>query len=90
MSEFNCRRGHSLRAGEHECLICWSLGYPKEGAIIMKGYNLPDDTGPNDPTAPWNQEPEDPHNQGHDIYADDYEEEQERRQYESDSEDYPD
>jgi hypothetical protein len=22
----------------------------------MKGYNLPDSTGPNDPDAPWNQE----------------------------------
>jgi hypothetical protein len=24
----------------------------------MKGYNLPESTGPNDPEAPWNQEQE--------------------------------
>ncbi len=24
----------------------------------MSGYNLPESTGPNDPEAPWNREPE--------------------------------
>jgi hypothetical protein len=26
-----------MRAGEHECMACWKMGFPNQGAVTMDG-----------------------------------------------------